>query len=62
MLLLGRPFVKIGSVLLSRPSDAGRGYGRNDLHAWLCKDDPLGIFRPTNPDVTDGYDYSLLEQ
>ncbi|GAA4126895.1 hypothetical protein ACFFTN_02860 [Aminobacter aganoensis] len=33
-----------------------------DLHAWLFKDNPLGMFSPTNPDVTcDGSDFSLLE-
>jgi hypothetical protein len=33
-----------------------------DLHAWLFKDNPLGMFSPTNPDVKcDGADYSLLE-
>jgi hypothetical protein len=33
-----------------------------DLHAWLFKDNPLGMFNPVNPDVKcDGYDFSLLE-
>jgi hypothetical protein len=33
-----------------------------DLHAWLFKENPLGVFAPTNPDVKcDGYDFSLLE-
>lgn len=34
-----------------------------DLHAWLFKDNPLGMFSPTNPDVScDGAgDFSLLE-
>ena len=33
-----------------------------DLHAWLFKDNPNGMFSPTNPDVTCAdYDYSLLE-
>lgn len=33
-----------------------------DLHAWLFKDNPLGMFSPTNPDVScDGFDFSLLE-
>lgn len=32
-----------------------------DLHLWL-KDNPLGVFSPTNPDVKcDSYDFSLLE-
>ena len=34
-----------------------------DLHVWLFKDNPLGMFSPTNPDVKcDGYDFPLLEQ
>jgi hypothetical protein len=34
-----------------------------DLHAWLFKDNPLGMFSPTNPDVTcEGYDFSILEE
>ena len=33
-----------------------------DLHAWLFKDNPNGMFSPTNPDITcDGYEFSLLE-
>jgi len=33
-----------------------------DLHVWL-KDNPLGVFSPTNPDVTcEGFDFALLEQ
>ena len=33
-----------------------------DLHAWLFKDNPNGMFSPTNPDVTcEGYDFGLLE-
>jgi len=33
-----------------------------DLHAWLFKDNPLGMFAPTNPNVScEGYDFSLLE-
>lgn len=34
-----------------------------DLHAWLFKDNPEGMFSPTNPDVKcDGYAFSLLEE
>jgi hypothetical protein len=34
-----------------------------DLHAWLFKDNPLGMFSPTNPEVKcDGYDFVLLEK
>jgi len=34
-----------------------------DLHAWLFKDNPLGMFAPTNPNVScEGYDFALLEK
>jgi hypothetical protein len=34
-----------------------------DLHVWLFKDNPLGMFSPTNPDVKcDGSDFAPLEQ
>jgi hypothetical protein len=34
-----------------------------DLHAWLFKDNPLGMFAPTNPNVScDGFDFALLEK
>lgn len=34
-----------------------------DLHAWLFKDNPLGMFAATNPKVNcKGYDYALLEK
>jgi hypothetical protein len=37
-------------------------YVHYDLHAWLFKDNPLGMFSRTNPDVNcEGYDFSLLE-
>ena len=39
-----------------------KGFHHWDLHAWLFKDNPLGMFSPTNPNVTcDGADFSLLE-
>ena len=32
-----------------------------DLHAWLFKDNPLGLFEPTNPDVIcEGKPFALL--
>ena len=35
-------------------------YVHYDLHAWLFKNNPLGMFAPTNPDVScEGYDFSL---
>jgi hypothetical protein len=38
-------------------------YVHYDLHAWLFKKNPLGLFAPTNPDVhCDGYDFSILEE
>jgi hypothetical protein len=34
-----------------------------DLHAWLFKDNPLGMFEPTNPAVIcEGTPFALLEQ
>ncbi|MER8639499.1 hypothetical protein [Mesorhizobium sp. M0664] len=34
-----------------------------DLHAWLFKDNPLGMFSPTNPDVKcDNYAFPMPEQ
>jgi hypothetical protein len=34
-----------------------------DLHAWLFKDNPLGMFAPTNPNVScDGSDFAILEK
>ena len=40
-----------------------QGYHHYDLHAWLFKDNPLGMFSPTNPDVTcDDTDFALLEE
>jgi hypothetical protein len=39
-----------------------QGFAHYDLHAWLFKENPLGMFSPTNPNVTcDGADFSLLE-
>ena len=39
-----------------------QGFHHYDLHAWLFKDNPNGMFSPTNPDVScDGYDFSLAE-
>ena len=33
-----------------------------DLHAWLFKDNPLGMFAPTNPKVTCAGAFALLEK
>jgi hypothetical protein len=33
------------------------------MHAWLFKDNPLGMFAPTHPNVSrDGFDFALLEK
>ena len=38
-------------------------YVHYDLHAWIFKDNPLGMFAPTNPNVTcEGSDFALLEK
>ena len=38
-------------------------YVHYDQHVWLFKNNPLGIFAPTNPDVNcEDYDYALLEK
>jgi hypothetical protein len=38
-------------------------YVHYDLHAWLFKSNPLGMFAPTNPDVScEGYNFALLEK
>jgi hypothetical protein len=40
-----------------------RAVAHFDLHAWLFKDNPLGLFEPTNPDVVcEGKPFALLEQ
>lgn len=38
------------------------GFHHYDLHVWLFKENPLGIFSPTNPAVScDGYGLAILE-
>ena len=38
-------------------------FAHYDLHVWLFKENPLGMFSPTNPSVTcEGYDHALLEE
>jgi hypothetical protein len=37
-------------------------FAHYDLHAWLFKENPLGLFAATNPEVKcDGYGFSLAE-
>jgi hypothetical protein len=39
-----------------------QGFHHYDLHAWLFKDNPLGMFSPTNPNVScDNAEFSLME-
>jgi hypothetical protein len=40
-----------------------QGLHHYDLHVWLWKENPLGLFAPTNPKVTcGGYGHSLAEE
>ena len=55
--LFDRPF--IGPMEGHEPL-IPKEYVHYDLHAWLFKNKPLGMFAPTNPDVScEGYDFSL---
>jgi len=57
--LFGQPF--LGPMEGHEPL-IPKGFVHYDLHAWLFKDNPLGMFAPTNPNVScDGYDFALLE-
>jgi hypothetical protein len=57
--LFGRPF---DGPMEGHEPLIPKQYVHYDLHAWLFKDNPLGMFTPTNPNVScDGYDFSLLE-
>jgi hypothetical protein len=39
-----------------------QGFHHYDLHAWLFKDNPNGMFSPTHPDITcEDTEFSLLE-
>jgi hypothetical protein len=40
-----------------------REFHHYDLHAWLFKDNPLGMLAPTNPKVScDDSSFAVLEQ
>lgn len=57
--LFGQPFQ--GPMEGHEPLIA-QGYVHYDLHAWLFKHNPLGMFSPTNPDVScDDSAFDLLE-
>jgi hypothetical protein len=58
--LFGQPFM--GPMEGHEPL-IPKEYVHYDLHAWLFKNNPLGMFAPTNPNVScNGYDFSLLEK
>jgi hypothetical protein len=57
--LFGQPFM--GPMEGHEPL-IPKEYVHYDLHAWLFKNNPLGMFAPTNPDVRcEGSAFSLLE-
>jgi hypothetical protein len=58
--LFGQPF--LGPMEGHEPL-IRKEYVHYDLHAWLFKDNPLGMFASTNPNVScDGFDFALLEK
>ena len=58
--LLGQPFM--GPMEGHEPL-IPKAFLHYDLHMWLFKDNPLGMFASTNPDVScDDYDFALLEK
>lgn len=57
--LLGQPFQ--GPMEGHEPL-IPQGFHHYDLHAWLFKDNPLGMFVPTNPNVScNDAQFSLME-
>jgi hypothetical protein len=70
-------FVPLATGVKSRPELFGRAFdgpmqghhplmpetlAHYDLHVWLFKPNPLGMFSPTNPEVTcEGADYPMAE-
>lgn len=58
--LLGQPF---NGPMEGHEPLIPQEFAHYDLHAWLFKDNPNGMFSPTNPDVScEGYDHALLAQ
>jgi len=56
--LLGHPFQ--GPMEGHEPL-IPKGFHHYDLHAWLFKDNPLGMFSPTNPNVTcEDADFNIM--
>jgi hypothetical protein len=57
--LLGQPFQ--GPMEGHEPL-IPQGFHHYDLHAWLFKDNPEGMFTPTNPNVScNDAEFSLME-
>jgi len=58
--LFGQPFM--GPMEGHEPL-IPKEYVHYDLHAWLFKDNPLGMFAPTNPNVScESSDFAILEK
>ncbi len=58
--LFGRPF---DGPMAGHEPLMPSGLHHYDLHVWLFKDNPAGMFNTTNPNVScDGYSFALLEQ
>jgi hypothetical protein len=58
--LLGRPF---DGPMEGHEPLLPKGLHHYDLHAWLWKPNPAGLFSPTNPAVTCGnYPFALSEE
>jgi hypothetical protein len=71
-------FIPLSAGVKERPSLFGRPFDgpmdgheptmpkelrHYDLHVWLWKENPAGLFSPTNPNVKcDGYGYALVEE
>ena len=57
--LLGHPF---NGPMMGHPPLLPMGLTHYDLHVWLYKPNPLGMFEPTNPDVKcTGEAYRVVE-
>lgn len=58
--LFGRPF---DGPMHGHDPLMPRGLHHYDLHVWLWKPNPAGLFSPTNPEVTcAGYGHTLTEE
>ncbi len=58
--MLGRPF---DGPMHGHEPLMPQGLHHYDLHVWLWKENPAGLFSPTNPAVKcDGYAHSMAEE